>query len=417
MANIYNPSGLEAATAYFNEALLTYGRHRQEACDQTLTSAHPVVYVGQFIDHEGVLSSQRGIYGMSAWLTLTQSTLAETDRLRVSCRDALKQWIEESQDDDVINHPDGNPYELRFVVPKICHAYRAMVAAGCDDAGRILLGYIQQACHEGSWGYLTSSDEGDACMTALVVRTFRGREASLASLPRSLRFLHWHYQESKNPCLRLYVLNTLMISDPNGRILQSVNLRELIKKQIRRLYADMQRNPLSVSNPITIHFSDDRGQRLRYYRFPGDLIVLESLLLISGTRIRLYRHQFGRHIGNRLGRILDGPGHLALDTCDDRMSFPTCLYTKDVLDLLSAKVGRQQHWSMRLVGAAVSMFTFREEAKAHLIGLLVGLVLLAVYWVSKEAFNVVLGAFLVEIIYLVREAITWRRGEQRSEES
>jgi hypothetical protein len=173
-----------------------------------------------------------------------------------------------------------------------------------------------------------------------------------------------------------------------------------------------------VSNPITIHFSDDLGRRLRYYRLPGDLIVLESLLLISGPHIRLYPHQLGRHIGNRLGRILDGPNDLALDTCNDRMSFPTCLYISDVLGLLSDRVGRPQRWGLRFVGAVASMFTFQPEAKAHLIGLLAGLVfLLAVYWWSEEVFKVVLGGVLVELIYMVREVYTWRRGERQSEES
>jgi hypothetical protein len=64
------------------------------------------------------------------------------------------------------------------------------------------------------------------------------------------------------------------------------------------------------------------------------------------------------------------------------------------------------------------MFTFQPEAKAHLIGLLAGLVfLLAVYWWSEEVFKVVLGGVLVELIYMVREVYTWRRGERQSEES
>jgi hypothetical protein len=406
---------------YFDEALTKYGRSRAEICSQSMKSpgGDPVTYVGQFIDREGLLSRQHGIYGMSAWLALTRSTVQEADQLRVSCRDALKQWIEASRDDDMINHPDGNPYELRFVVPKICYAYRAMMAVGCEDTGRILLGYIQQACHEGSWGYLTSSGRGNACMTALVVRTFRGLASFETSLlQQSLRFLQRHYDESKNPCLRLYVLNTLELSDPNNRLIPNVDPDELIKEQIRELYLEIQNNPLSVSNPVTIHFSDDRGHRLRYYRFPGDLIVLESLLLISGPHIRLYQHQFGRHIGNRLGRILDGPNDLALDTCNDRMSFPTCLYIREVLGLLSDKVGKPQRWALRFAGAVASMFTFQPEAKAHLIGLLAGLAfLLAVYWWSEEVFKVVLGGVLVELIYMVREVYTWRRGERRSEDS
>jgi hypothetical protein len=222
MANLFSPSGMQAATQYFNDALVKYGRNRREACDQP-SVRDPVKYVGQFIDREGVLSPQHGIYGMSAWLTLTRSTVPETDQLRVSCRDALKQWIETSQDDDVINHPDGNPYELRFVIPKICYAYRAMNAVGCEDTGRILLGYIQQASHDGSWGYLTSSEKGDACMTALVVRTFGELPNFTAfSFPQSLRFLQRHYHELKNPCLRLYVLNTLQRSDPNSQLLPNV---------------------------------------------------------------------------------------------------------------------------------------------------------------------------------------------------
>jgi hypothetical protein len=415
--NIYSSTGLQEARQYFDDALLKYGRTREEICAQTGTD--PVAYVGQFIDREGVLSRQHGIYGMSAWLTLTRSTVPEADQLRVSCRDALKQWIEASRDDDVINHPDDNRYELRFVIPKICYAYRAMMAVGCEDAGRILLGYIQQACREGSWGYLTSSEQGDACMTALVVRTFRGHANFTTSpLPQSLRFLHRHYYVSKNPCLRLYVLNTLRLSDPNNRLLPDVNLNELIREQIRMLHTDIQNNPLSVSNPVTIHFSDDRGHRLRYYRFPGDLIVLESLLLISRPHVRLYPHQLGRHIGGRLGRILDGADDLALDTCNDRMSFPTCLYISDVLDLLSDKVGGPERWVYRFAGAVASMFTFQPEAKAHLIGLLTCVVLLAaVYWWSEEVFKVLLGGALVEVIYMVREVYTWRRGERRSEES
>lgn len=419
MANVYSANGLEAAMKYFNDALAKYGRSRQKVCEQTAQGPdhQRIEYVGQFIDPEGIKSTQHGIYGMSAWLTLTQSLIPETDPLRISCRDALKLWVERSGTKDVLARPDDNSYELRFVVPKICHAYRAMMATGCEDAGRTLLGYIMDASKDGSWGHLTSSTQSDACITALVVRTFgKAPSFSASSLPKSLRFLQRHHDESKNPCERLYVLNTLRLSDPHSRLLPDVDSNELIKKQIRGLLADIEKNPLSVSNPVTLHFADEQGHRLRYYRFPGDLIVLESLLLISGPHIRLYPHQLGRHIGNRLGKILDGADDLAVDTCNDRMSFPTCLYIKEVLNLLSEKVGKPQGWFMRSIGSIWSLFTFRREAKSHLIGFLIGLILLAV--VSKlweEVFRVVLGAVLVEVMYVGREAlIAW--GEHRSEE-
>jgi hypothetical protein len=129
VANVYSLNGLQAATAYFNEALVKYGRSR-EASDQSAQAAGRarIEYVGQFVDN--VHSSQHGVYGMSAWLTLTQSIVPDTNRLRASCRDALRQWVEASGADDVLDHPDDEPYELRFIVPKICYAYQAMMAVG-----------------------------------------------------------------------------------------------------------------------------------------------------------------------------------------------------------------------------------------------------------------------------------------------
>lgn len=192
MANIYSLPGLQAAAKYFDDALIKYGNGRRDACDQSAQASgrDRIVYVGQFVDREAINSTQHGVYGMSAWLTLTQSIVPDTNALRASCRDALKAWIEESARDDVRDRPGGEPYELRFVIPKICHAYSAMNAVGCEDTGRILLRYIQEACKDGSWGHLTSSDQGDPCITALVVRTFR-RDPKFSSsmLPQSLEFL------------------------------------------------------------------------------------------------------------------------------------------------------------------------------------------------------------------------------------
>lgn len=99
------------------------------------------------------------------------------------------------------------------------------------------------------------------------------------------------------------------------------------------------------------------------------------------------------------------------------MSFPTCLYIKDVLDLLSDKV-KPQNWFLRLLGSVVSMFTFRRRAQLHLIMLVIGLVLLVgVSWLWEEVFKVVLGGVLVEVIHLGGEAFMFLTGERRSEES
>jgi len=107
-----------------------------------------------------------------------------------------------------------------------------------------------------------------------------------------------------------------------------------------------------------------------------------------------------------------------MDPCNDRMSFPTCLYIRDVLALLSSRTGAPQSRVLRFIGSAASMFAFRRQVKVHACLLLVGLALLAVAYVLwEDVFKVVLGALLVEVINIVREALTWWWGERRSEET
>ena len=259
MGNLLTPDGLAAAKQYFEDALLKYGRSRLQACNQSAAAAgqpdrNSIKYVGQFIDREGISSKQNGVYGMSAWLTLTEPNSTAVGALRTACLDGLAQWIKQTEPDDIANHPTLEAYELRTTEdlfrisrndgrPKrtVCTRFIG-IHPECRLRGRSFL------------GALTNSNQGEAWMSALVVRTFRSDPDFASLLPKALTYLYRQFTSPPNPCLRLYVLNTIYIADPHCNRLSNVKpkrLRRLIRKQIRALLQAIRRDPLSLANPIT----------------------------------------------------------------------------------------------------------------------------------------------------------------------
>ena len=89
MGEPFDSETIKAATQYFDEAMLRYGRERLDATKHRNTPK----YVGQFIDRAGVMSTQYGVYGMSAWLTLTVRSNLDVSELRTACCEGLKDWI------------------------------------------------------------------------------------------------------------------------------------------------------------------------------------------------------------------------------------------------------------------------------------------------------------------------------------
>jgi len=379
MASLFSTDGVRAAINYFDDALVRYGRARSAVTAQVAAVGGVSTdgkyttkrYVGQFVDSEGIQSTQHGVYGMSAWLALCGSLDPEIVALRDSCRSALGQWITESAEPGVENDPNCEAYELKYVIPKICFAYRAMMATQNEEAARIMLSRVKDAGPHGSWGPLSNSgrNERNPWTTALVVRTFKSAPGFEPLLKSALNYLYHHHKILENPCLRLYVLNTIAIADPIHELVAGVtakDLKEAITKGVRDVRSTLVRDPLSLSNPITLHFSDDRGGRIRYYRFPGDLIVLESLLMISNPIAKYYDSHIGARIGERLSSILAGPHELALDTCGDRTSFPTCLYIRDLLETIRNRGTEAQNILSRLFGRLISMVTFQRRITSHI---------------------------------------------------
>jgi hypothetical protein len=249
------------------------------------------------LDEEGCAAAeQHGIYGMGAWIALTVDR--EDDSIRYlpgikemcdSCREELTRLVRKAQG----NSEDDKARALRIVVPKICYCYIGLVpypdsTAETDELWRWIASSQRP---DGSWGYLTESKSGCPEVTSLVVRTFEKQPALAQNIKEAVVYLRGKYSSVDNLFLRLYTLNTLLRFDNQ---LNSPDYRKIIKKVIRKLLNQAFFNPTRFPNPINLDFND--GKKTRYIRLSTDVILLESLELISGPRKLYARGHPGRRV-------------------------------------------------------------------------------------------------------------------------
>jgi len=311
-------------------------RQLQEGLEWYAKQRQPGSLVGQFLDLEACRAPQRGVYGVSTWLTVTApGTLGqEAVQLREACKAALVDWVRQSTppDTDLRSAPDSEGYELRFIVPKICYAFTALNQfTDCTSECAILRQRIEDAQlkHDGSWAFTTEASQGDLVATALVLRCFQ-KDVSLAPrLAHAADHLKAGYRRLQNHYHRLYVLNTLAILDTQSNIL--LDARSCLISSIRQLYAEAYTNPAKFPNPCNIDFHD--SNRTRYIRLPSDIILLESLLLISHRRPTYLWAHTGRELLSDLLTLLNAPT-LTKDLSGHRLTTSVAAYLADLLNRL-----------------------------------------------------------------------------------
>jgi hypothetical protein len=237
-------------------------------------------FVGQFLDEEGCASDQHGVYGMGAWVALVEDSdsirhLPPVKKITDACKGELKRLV-------------GEANELSTWI-----------------------GAAQRP--DGSWGYLTNSKIGCPEITSIVIRTFATHPPLKDKIRASLEYLRGTYEKIDNLFLRLYALNTLLKYDGNGR---SAEYPKTIKKVIRVLLNQAFFNPTHFPNPINLDFND--GTQTRYIRLPTDVILLESLQLISGPHMLYARGHPGQRVyAHIIETFKEPPTH---DTTGHRLS-------------------------------------------------------------------------------------------------
>jgi hypothetical protein len=349
--------------------------------------------VGQFLDEEGRNQGQHGIYGMGSWIALADDDSSSirnepaVRRITDECQEELRRLVRQAK----AGEKEAAP--LRSVIPKMCYAHMGLEKfPDCQPEANFLSEWISQAQKpDGSWGYIVASSSGFPEITALVVRCFAREQTLSQEIHRAVEYLQKSYSSSNNPFLRLYALNTLLLHDPqNARAYKSA-----VKKGVAKLLNQAFFNPTQFPNPINLDFND--AARTRYIRISADVILLESLELISGSRRLYVRGHPGRRIFNHLMKTLASPP--TRDTTGHRLSPPSALYLHECLRRLTGT--RQLSGVVGLIetGLAYLMcsWAFGVNIGWNLIsvGVTVTGVIVALLIRSKFALgNVLVGAFL-----------------------
>jgi hypothetical protein len=305
---------------------------------------HP--FVGQFADLEGAQSDQYGVYGMAAWVILCTALgiddSSPAGKRKRDCIDQLKQWTSKttSLSPSAANSAE---YELRYIVPKICCAYRALQSVDSSQAQqlesyiRAVPGAVRPMVLPGAH---PDGQPPNQYATALVLNTFASNENFRNLLPEMRKSLLESLRSNRNGdvhrCyLDLYALNAVVRSlsvETNPDATLARDARKKLKSTVVELLRMIKKDPFSAVDPIVLHFND--GTRTRYLRFLAHLCVLESLILMSSRYVRYYAYYVGRRIWSRLSSALRGGGLLTTDPCGDRISFMTCLQIWDTFSLL-----------------------------------------------------------------------------------
>ena len=327
--------------------------------------------VGQFIDRDGIESDQRGIYGTAGWLFLVSTPTPQSPyyKLWTDCKECLVAWTLNQQpnesESEISRDFNACVEELTNVIPKICAAWQALNRTDENSSADRLYDRVKKSHHapEGKWGFLVSSGP-TPISTALVVRTFRNNSHFANHyLGKALNFLRKEAENKdiSNPFTMLYVLNTIAIAQrelQTGAFDDRAKIAHLIRNTIRNLKYGIHHNPTEFANPVPIEFNDNVGHRLRYLRFPGDLILLESLAILSTLRSTCFSIGPGARIWSRLRTTIESENTPEKDTTGDRLSISTCIYINEVLSSLlviphSTKVFRPFKFLATWINAAL----------------------------------------------------------------
>ncbi len=366
-------------------------------------------FVGQFLDEEGCKNQQCGIYGMSIWLVLTSEITNDQyiTNIRKQCKEKLREIVNQTRIITAPNTivPDNDNYEMKYIIPKICYAFEALNQL--DDAkaeAGILQQYIQEAQHgEGSWGFLTNSNEGNTVITALVLRAFKLEPSCRKNLENGLDYIKKHFDDTKNLYERLFVLNTIHLLD-NIETSKNIDTEKNIKNNIKSLYKEVYYNPTKFANPLNIDYNDPGNQRTRYFRLPTDMILLESLILISGSNLQYLHVHAGRRI---LKYLIDNlkSSKFTKDTSEHRASAGFYFFVKSVLQLIChKKTSKLPRFIKDFHGLFDCSMAFGTDFTYNLLILIVSIIILLFSIISKNNFltQIIIGILVKSILDLFK---------------
>jgi len=107
------------------------------------------------------------------------------------------------------------------------------------------------------------------------------------------------------------------------------------------IYKNTYYNPFKNSNPINIDYND--FQRTRYFRIPGELVLLESYALISSRyRNYIYSH-LCRRIFIQFAKCLNN-GKFIKDSSNHRATATYFLYVESLVKLVKIKMDGNKLW-------------------------------------------------------------------------
>jgi hypothetical protein len=103
----------------------------------------------------------------------------------------------------------------------------------------------------------------------------------------------------------LFVLNSLMRASKDK--VRCSEIRRKTMRTVRELYRAIGEHPLVHPNPINFDFFDSANSRCRDFRLPSDVILLESLILVSDQRFEYVDAAAGRAIIDAWRKVLEAP--------------------------------------------------------------------------------------------------------------
>lgn len=337
--------------------------------------------LGQFWDEEGCLDPQIGVYGVSCWVYVTHDIALPTEcsledskrinTLRDKCVLSLKHWVAESETNQ--NTQKKEAQELQEIVPKMASAYMAFKTVGNSNHETDLLKnrlLNARNFHDGSWNGKPNSQKGNAVITAFVLRCI-GKDGSLRDqINTSIAYLEHNLLGLTSIYEKLYVLNTILELQSDEPKIKS-RIKKSIISTIRNLYLQVYYNPVSFPNPINVDYH--ANGRTRYFRLQSDLILLESLILISDHNLIYVQTLVGAKVFSHLMKNLNGQ-FFSKDTSAHRAGAGFVLYTHQVLQLIRAQTKVSYNTLTKIWSWFICSFKFGQDFSANLIFLITSLI-------------------------------------------
>jgi hypothetical protein len=302
-----------------------------------------------------------------------------------ACRRTLVSWLTDALDSRIdlgtLRRRDQDnesaAYELRRLTPKAAAAIEALDHD--SESGPLRAqwkAYLRNARRpDGLWefvlrtdapapGDIRSESPGDVMATALVLR-------ALAPLARDNKTDHDFWLESVlavlnrlhdariDPVRRLFVLNAASLAKCGAKLRRTIRRRML--EAAEEVFSATRRFPLRFANPVTIDYHADG--RVRELRYPADIVLLETLVLLSGPQLLYIESHMGRAILERLSlTVADVP--MERDTSGHRPALTTVFYYRTTLQLVllkpKSRVPRLLRW---LAGATIASWRFSHRLK------------------------------------------------------